>query len=745
MFTIKNKVCLLMVLLLSFAGYGQVGINNPSPSATLEITAKKTDGSRPEGIIPTRLPGDSLRKADQKGVYGRSQDGVITFVTAAASPVNRVGQTIDIDARGYYYYDFPANKWIKLYGSASASATVNTLTCTGAAVKGSLYSGTPASGVSVQIPYTGGNGGDYPAQTITSAGVTGLTAALPAGTLGSSGKLDFTVSGTPSGTGTASFALIFGGKTCTFTLTVNAAAVVTALNCTGATVTGGLYSGTPASEVSVQISYTGGNSASYPAQTISSTGVTGLTASLLSGSIGDAGNLTYTITGTPSDSGTASFAISFGGKSCTFTIKVNAVAAVSTLNCTGATVTGSLYNGFRASEVSVQIPYAGGNSVSYPAQTISSAGVTGLTAALPAGSMGAAGNLTYTITGTPSGTGTASFTISFGGKTCTFTMTVNTGAAVTQLSCTEGTRTGSLMHGVAASAVSFKIPYTGGNSASYPVQTIASTGITGLTATLNAGTIGASGKLEYTVSGTPEGTGSAKFMVGFGGKNCEFTMPVADNPDPVVNWLSCGSGTLTGTIIPGEVPAGVSFTIPYGGGNGKAYPAQSIFGSNGGPIGLTAFLAAGTLANGAGSVTYTISPRTNIAGNFKFVADLGGKTCEFRLNVPMKPPDLKITRLDCATATKTGTLTSGTAASGVSFTITYSVNGPAGQSGAYPAQSISSTGVTGLTASLPAGWGKAPHDQTITFTVSGTPSGTGTASFAFNFGGIDCTVGLTVN
>jgi hypothetical protein len=37
-----------------------------------------------------------------------------------------------------------------------------------------------------------------------------------------------------------------------------------------------------------------------------------------------AGSLTYTITGTPTTSGTASFAITLGGQSCSFTVSVGA-------------------------------------------------------------------------------------------------------------------------------------------------------------------------------------------------------------------------------------------------------------------------------------------------------------------------------------------------------------------------------------------------------------------------------------
>ena len=96
------------------------------------------------------------------------------------------------------------------------------LNCSGAihspatATQFSLYSGTTT------LPYTGGNGVAYPTQTINSTGVLGLTATLTSGTLASgNGNLSFTVTGTPTSSGLASFVITFGGQTCVFSIRVN--------------------------------------------------------------------------------------------------------------------------------------------------------------------------------------------------------------------------------------------------------------------------------------------------------------------------------------------------------------------------------------------------------------------------------------------------------------------------------------------------------------------------------------------
>lgn len=204
------------------------------------------------------------------------------------------------------------------------------LDCGTANNTGSLTAGTAATGVSSSVPYTGGNGGFYAGQTVSSTGVTGLTATLVSGTLASgSGNLTYTITGTPSGSGTASFALGAGGQSCTLSLTVAPLpGVISSLNCASATNTGSLVPSVAASGVSSSVPYTGGNGGTHTGQTVTSTGVTGLTATLTAGSFASgSGSVVYTITGTPSGAGTASFALSIGGQSCTLQLTVVACGA----------------------------------------------------------------------------------------------------------------------------------------------------------------------------------------------------------------------------------------------------------------------------------------------------------------------------------------------------------------------------------------------------------------------------------
>lgn len=102
---------------------------------------------------------------------------------------------------------------------------------------------------------------------------------------------------------------------------------IAAVDCGAAVLSDSLIVAT-ANRVGVTIPYTGGNGSFYTGQAVASTGVTGLTAELLSGAFANgSGSLTYTITGVPSAKGTASFALSVGGQTCTLSLPVTGCGA----------------------------------------------------------------------------------------------------------------------------------------------------------------------------------------------------------------------------------------------------------------------------------------------------------------------------------------------------------------------------------------------------------------------------------
>ncbi|GGD43770.1 hypothetical protein GCM10011514_04620 [Emticicia aquatilis] len=233
------------------------------------------------------------------------------------------------------------------------TATITALTCSSTTFSATATSGASYTGTAA-VPYTGGNGVAYDAgASVASTGVTGLTATLSAGTLASgSGTASFVITGTPASAGTATFAISLGGQSCKLSLPVAVSkASISTLICTvtpAIGTNGTAYTGT------VTMAYTGGNGGAYDVSTASSTGVEGLTATVAAGTLANgAGNLTYTISGTPTSSGTATFNLSLGGQSCTVTL---AIAAGTSSTATAAKDT--VVIAYSGTSAAVNNPYA---------------------------------------------------------------------------------------------------------------------------------------------------------------------------------------------------------------------------------------------------------------------------------------------------------------------------------------------------------------------------------------------------
>ncbi len=217
-------------------------------------------------------------------------------------------------------------------------------------------------------------------------------------------------------------------------------------------------------------------------------------------------------------------------------------SSVSSLDCMGASHSGILEAYGPSSGVYSDIAYLGGNGRDYDGQVISSTGVLGLTASLDAGTLAiGSGSLRYTITGTPSHAGTALFIYAFGDQVCTLSRPVILPiGSIASLDCAGSSQSGELRPYASANGVVNTIPYTGGNGGSYASASYSSTGVTGLVANLAAGALEVgSGSIEVSITGTPDGPGTASFTINVGGQSCVISRLVDyDNFDVVVSPLT---------------------------------------------------------------------------------------------------------------------------------------------------------------------------------------------------------------
>ncbi|MFP3593496.1 hypothetical protein SB689_16265, partial [Chryseobacterium sp. SIMBA_038] len=486
-----KKTLALAILFTWVLSFGQIGIGTPSPRGALDINKPTTNNM---GLV---LPTNS----DVNNILNPLGGDVIpgTIIYDSTNDCVRLYQG--------------TNRWSNCLSDTTCEPEEPTLSldCTKPTVKGQLIAGVQAAGQGFTISYTGGDGSAHNGQVVQSTGVTGLTATLAPGNFSNgNGNLIYTITGTPSSEGTASFDINIGGQTCTVRIVVDpqVPGSIGDLQCGNAIHNGTLAVGTPAaSNVNTKIPYTSGNGGPYAGEVVPSFGITGLTATLLPGNFENGnGTITYTITGTPSSYGTAIFPINVNGNTCTFYRTIESSAF--TLDCSSAEVNGVINSGASATNAWFRIYYNGGDGSNYPGETVQSTGVTGLTATLVPGTFNNGfGGVIYQITGTPNQSGTAYLKININGKICNVPVNVREGVTIgtiASLDCNGATHTGTLTNGVAASNVQSVISYTGGNGGAHNGQTVTSTGVTGLTATLAAGNFNnGNGDLTYTITGTP--------------------------------------------------------------------------------------------------------------------------------------------------------------------------------------------------------------------------------------------------
>lgn len=98
---------LLGTFLFPWLCYAQVGINNSTPAATLDVTAKNATGSTAnvDGLLIPRV--DRQRAQSMTGV----PTSTLIYVNDIATGT-QTGTAVNIDAVGYYYYD--GTEWSKL-------------------------------------------------------------------------------------------------------------------------------------------------------------------------------------------------------------------------------------------------------------------------------------------------------------------------------------------------------------------------------------------------------------------------------------------------------------------------------------------------------------------------------------------------------------------------------------------------------------------------------------------------------
>ncbi|MDH6253412.1 hypothetical protein M2347_003139 [Chryseobacterium sp. H1D6B] len=188
---IFKRIMTGIALIFGFLSYSQVGLGTPTPHPSSDLDL----GAANKALY--------LNRVSNTTAINDPQPGMLVFDTSEYC----------VKA----YQDDPP-KWSGCLDSVSG--TVSGFTCSSAsfspatATQGAAYTGT------LTIPYTGGNGGTYTAQSFTQ---NGLTFALTAGNFSiGTGNLIYNINGIPATSGTTSVNIMAGGQSCNgLTLNVN--------------------------------------------------------------------------------------------------------------------------------------------------------------------------------------------------------------------------------------------------------------------------------------------------------------------------------------------------------------------------------------------------------------------------------------------------------------------------------------------------------------------------------------------
>ncbi|WP_292010484.1 hypothetical protein [Chryseobacterium sp.] len=241
----KKNIFLLSMMMVSAVAFGQVGINTTNPQTVLHVDGAKdnvttgvpTTAQQSNDFVVTstgsvgvgtatpdpssilELNVNDLADGSKKGFLGprvalTSMTDAVTIPNPAVGLlVFNLGTVSTFTYVGYIFWN--GSEWRTLDGKSLAPGTIGAITCNGVSLTPDSYvAGTPYSGV-MTIPYTGGNGGTYEAQTL--GPVNGLTATLAAGNFAyGAGSLSYTITGTPTVTSpdTTTFDITLGGRTC---------------------------------------------------------------------------------------------------------------------------------------------------------------------------------------------------------------------------------------------------------------------------------------------------------------------------------------------------------------------------------------------------------------------------------------------------------------------------------------------------------------------------------------------------
>lgn len=403
-------------------------------------------------------------------------------------------------------------------------------------------------------------------------------------------------------------------------------------------------------------------------------GATGATLSgtLPTGMTGSFSAGVFTISGTPTVTGTFNYTVTTVS-TCTNVSLSGTITVIATPTITLTSATTTTAQTVCVNDVISNITYSIGGS---------STGAT--VSGLPTGVTGVYNAGVFTISGTPTVSGVFNYTVTTVSPctqvSLTGSITIN---ALPTITLTSAASTSSQT--VCANSAIVNIVYTFGGSATNAT----------LTGTLPAGVTGTFAAGIFTISGTPTATGVFNYTVTSVSPctNVSLSGSISVNAAPTIS-LTSAATTTSQTVCNNNAIANIVYTIG-GSGNGAAVTATL-------PPGVTGVFNAGV---------FTISGTPTASGTFNYTVS----TVSPCANVSLSGSITVLAQPTIATSTPTTqTVCSNNAISNMIYTLGGSATNAA------------------ITGTLPTGVSGSYDATTSTYTISGTPTNTGTFNFTVN-------------
>lgn len=102
---------------------GRFGLNTEEPEVTVDLRVAdvNVNTNRPEGIL---IPSVTRERA---AIMGTDVPNSTMLYITEATTGTQTNTTINVDAKGFYYYDTDTNTWVKLNAGGGSVATTNNI------------------------------------------------------------------------------------------------------------------------------------------------------------------------------------------------------------------------------------------------------------------------------------------------------------------------------------------------------------------------------------------------------------------------------------------------------------------------------------------------------------------------------------------------------------------------------------------------------------------------------------------